>query len=102
MHVLSSALANIVDPDQKPADLDLQCFHKKRINPGSAGQVLVKKASYIPVIYSLLNQHVEGARKMNSYAGRSSLARTIYHRMITDEQHRQDSHSYVRYIHVLC
>ena len=27
---------------QKPADLDLQCF-QKRINPGSAGQRLLKK-----------------------------------------------------------
>ena len=50
MHVFSSTLANIVDPDQKPADLDLQCFQKKKINPGSAEQVLVKKASS-PLIF---------------------------------------------------
>ena len=30
---------------QKPADLDLQCFPKKRINSGSAGQELIKSCN---------------------------------------------------------
>ena len=38
-------MANCADPDQclqKPTDLDLHCL-KNRINPGSAGQGLIKK-----------------------------------------------------------
>ena len=38
-HVFSIRVENSVDPDQKPADLELHCF-QKRINRGSAGHFI--------------------------------------------------------------
>ena len=44
-HVFSIRMKNSMDPDQMASaeanDLDLQCF-QKRINPGSAGQGLIR------------------------------------------------------------
>ena len=39
-----------MDPDQKPSDLDLQCF-QKRINPGSAGQGLMHEHGQGLIMY---------------------------------------------------